>query len=132
MLRITLLSGEALASIAAEEVGDVKALKRRLHQHHGLPPRFRQKLLHEGSVLEDAAMLDSMMEVQVAAETSSEASGKKQRQLPTPAAEYTATGEVSLKRRLDTEDGLPPPCRQRLLHKHQAHPPQAILNPLNP
>ncbi|CAE7228827.1 unnamed protein product [Symbiodinium necroappetens] len=113
MLRITLLSGEALASIAAEEVGDVKALKRRLHQHHGLPPRFRQKLLHEGSVLEDAAMLDSMMEVQVAAETSSEASGKKQRQLPAPAAEYTATGEVSLKRRLDTEDGLPPPCRQR-------------------
>ena len=120
MLRITLLSGEALARIAAVEVGDVKALKRRLHQHYGLPPRFRQKLFHEGTVLDDAAMLDSLMEAPVVADTSSKASDSRQRRLPSP-AEQTAAGEGSLKRRLDTEDGLPPPCRQRLPRKHQAH-----------
>ena len=47
MLRITQLSGEELTSLPLAELSDVKALKQRLHQQHGMPPRFRQRLLHE-------------------------------------------------------------------------------------
>ena len=57
MLRITLLSGEEVTSLALAELSDVKALKQRLHQQHGLPPRFRQRLLHEGNTLDDAVKL---------------------------------------------------------------------------
>ena len=62
MLRITRLSGETLASIPAAEVDDVKALKQRLHQHYDLPPRFRQRLFHEGKSLDDSVSLDSVKE----------------------------------------------------------------------
>ena len=55
MLRITQLSGEELTSIPIEELSDVKALKQRLHENHGLPPRFRQRLLQGGTTLDDAA-----------------------------------------------------------------------------
>ena len=62
MLRITRLSGEDLASLPLAELSDVKALKQRLHKQHGLPPRFRQRLLHAGNALEDAVILTSVME----------------------------------------------------------------------
>mmetsp|Transcript_66832 Transcript_66832/g.156617 ORF Transcript_66832/g.156617 Transcript_66832/m.156617 type:complete len:233 (-) Transcript_66832:8-706(-) len=67
MLRITQLSGEELTSIPIEELSDVKALKQRLHENHGLPPRFRQRLLHGGTTLDDAAKLDSVMDLEVVA-----------------------------------------------------------------
>ena len=64
MLRITLLSGKDVASLPLAELSDVKALKQRLYEQHGLPPRFRQKLLHEANTLEDAVTLASVMESQ--------------------------------------------------------------------
>ena len=64
MLRITLLSGEELASLPLTELSDVKALKQRLHQQHGLPPRFRQRLFHDGSLLDDDFQLDTAMDLQ--------------------------------------------------------------------
>ena len=42
MLQIRMLSGEEVASIPVEEVSNVREVKRRLQQLHGLPPRFRQ------------------------------------------------------------------------------------------
>ena len=57
MLRIRKLSGEEVASVPFAELSDVKSLKQRLHQHHGLPPRFRQRLLHKGNTLDDADRL---------------------------------------------------------------------------
>ena len=58
MLRVTKLSGEEVASIAVGEVSDVGALKRRL-QLPGMPARFRQRLLFNGSVPEDTVELES-------------------------------------------------------------------------
>ena len=46
-----------------EELSDVKALKRYLHQSHGLPPRFRQRLLLHGQILDDATKLEVPMEL---------------------------------------------------------------------
>ena len=98
-----------------------KALKRRLHQQHGLPPRFRQRLLHEGNALDDAVTLDSLaavMDPEVVATSSSEAS-EKSGELAV-ACKRGSAGEGALKRRLDSEDGLPPRCRQRLLLKDKS------------
>ena len=63
MLRITLLSGGELTSIPFMELSDmdIKALKLRLHQQHGLPPRFRQKLMHSDKPLDDDTELDSVI-----------------------------------------------------------------------
>ena len=36
----------------------MRSLKKRLTQLHGLPPRFRQRLLLDGETLEDTAKLD--------------------------------------------------------------------------
>ena len=65
MLRVAKLSGEEVASIEVEEVSDVRSLKQRLSQLHGLPPRFRQRLLLNGRQLEDAAELDSPTDLQL-------------------------------------------------------------------
>ncbi|OLQ11117.1 Kinase D-interacting substrate of 220 kDa [Symbiodinium microadriaticum] len=64
MLHVTLLSGEDLAAFPFSELSDVKALKQRLHEQHGLPPRFRQRLFHEENALDDAVTLASVMESQ--------------------------------------------------------------------
>ncbi|CAE7901887.1 ANKRD50 [Symbiodinium microadriaticum] len=64
MLRVTLLSGEELTSLPLAQLSDVKGLKQRLHQQHGLPPRFRQRLLHDGNPLDDAVQLDTAMDLQ--------------------------------------------------------------------
>ncbi|CAE7907320.1 Kidins220 [Symbiodinium sp. KB8] len=60
-----MLSGNWVASIPAVELGDVKSLKQRLHRLHGLPSRFRQRLFHEGSLLDDAAQLDSLRDLEL-------------------------------------------------------------------
>ncbi|CAE7614504.1 unnamed protein product [Symbiodinium sp. CCMP2592] len=65
MLRITQLSGEELATIPLAEVDNVRSLKLRLHQQHGLPTRFRQKLVHEGRTLDDDEKLDTAMDLTV-------------------------------------------------------------------
>ena len=61
MLQLRMLTGDALTSIPVEEIHDVKGLKLRLNQRHGLPPRFRQRVLFHGEILEDAMTLDSPM-----------------------------------------------------------------------
>ncbi|CAE7948614.1 ANKRD50 [Symbiodinium sp. KB8] len=64
MLRITQLSGE-LTNLPFTELSDVREVKQRLHQQHGLPPRFRQRLLQGGNILDDAVKLDTPMDLQV-------------------------------------------------------------------
>ena len=66
MLRVAKLSGEEVASIAVGEVSDVRSLKQHLSkQHSSLPPRFRQRVLLNDTGLEDAAQLDSPMDLQL-------------------------------------------------------------------
>ncbi|CAE7763969.1 kidins220b [Symbiodinium sp. CCMP2456] len=81
MLRITLLSGEELTSIAVEDVRDVKALKQQLNKMYGLPPRFRQSLLHHGLTLDDSFNLDLPMDLQVVLTTFAEPSDSHMEQL---------------------------------------------------
>eukprot|EP00439_Symbiodinium_sp_Y106_P055112 s173_g7.t1 len=114
MFRITLISGKEVASLPLAELSDVKALKQRLHQQNGLPPRFRQKLLHEGTVLDDAVKLASVMEPQVLAATSPDAVAREPRQLA--AAEHPSVAE----------DGLPPPCSPRLLLDDKTQTPPTV------
>ena len=63
MLQVRLLSGEAVTSIPVQEICDVRGLKQLLSQRHGLPPRFRQRVLACGKDLEDSATLDSPMDL---------------------------------------------------------------------
>ncbi|OLQ10090.1 Ankyrin repeat domain-containing protein 39 [Symbiodinium microadriaticum] len=65
MLRVTMLSGEQVASIPVMELSDVRSLKQRLHRLHNFPTRFRQRLLHEGSPLGDDAKLDSIAHLEL-------------------------------------------------------------------
>ena len=66
MLRIRRVSGEELTTALEEDlVPDVRALKRRLNQLYGLPPRFRQRLLLHGKCLEDTATLQPGMELEL-------------------------------------------------------------------
>ncbi|CAE7838754.1 ANKRD50 [Symbiodinium sp. CCMP2592] len=63
------MTGKQLASIPAEEVDDVRALKQLLHSKHRLPPPFRQRLVYLDSVsdgvLDDLVKLDSPMDLQL-------------------------------------------------------------------
>ena len=114
MLRITLLSGEELTSLPLTELSDVKGLKQRLHQQHGLPPRFRQRLLHEGNALDDAVKLDSAMDLQVLIVAFSEVSEQQWRELYGAAA----SGNVAKARHVTDNEAMtsseifkPPSCR---------------------
>ena len=61
MLQIRMISGET--SIPADEIHDVRGLKRRLNQLHGFPLGFRQRFLLDGEILEDTVKLDSPMDL---------------------------------------------------------------------
>ena len=63
------------------ELSDVKGLKRRLHQQHALPPRFRQRLFHNGGIFDDAFKLDSAMDLQVLMVSFLDASQDQRREL---------------------------------------------------
>ena len=65
MLQIRRVSGEELTTALDDLVPDVRALKRRLNQLYGLPPRFQQRLLLHGKCLEDTATLHPGMELEV-------------------------------------------------------------------
>ena len=58
-----MLSGDVVTSIPAQEIHDVKGLKLRLNRLHGLPPRFRQRVLFHGEILKDEVTLESPMNV---------------------------------------------------------------------
>ncbi|CAE7296544.1 Ankrd17 [Symbiodinium sp. CCMP2592] len=64
MLRVWTVSGEELAALPVEEQSDVRSLKRHLQQFHGLP-RFRQRLLCNGSSLDDDARLVAPVDLQI-------------------------------------------------------------------
>ena len=63
MLRVRMLSGEEVDRLPVGELSDVKELKLRLHQLHGLPTRFRLRLLRDGKCMDDSVMLDSPMDL---------------------------------------------------------------------
>ena len=77
MLRLRMLSGEAVTSIPVEEIHDVKALKQRLAQLRGLPPRFRQRVLFRGEILKDTVTLDSPMNLDLVLLTFADVSQKQ-------------------------------------------------------
>ena len=56
------VSGDELISIPLEEVSDVRSVKRRIARVYRVP-RFRQKLVHDATVLEDGIQIDEPMEV---------------------------------------------------------------------
>ena len=66
MLQISRMSGEGLTIVLEDLIRDVRALKQHLNQRHGLPPRFRQRLLFQGQCLEDTAILHSGMDLELA------------------------------------------------------------------
>ena len=91
MLRIRLLSGADFASIPVAELADVRALKQRLNRLHGLPTRFRQRLLLRGCPLDDSAKVDSPMDLDLILLTHSDSSPAQADELATAAA----TGSTS-------------------------------------
>ena len=48
-----------------EGLRDVRSVKQFLHKEHGLPPRFRQRLLLGGGSLEDGVEVDASMNMQL-------------------------------------------------------------------
>ncbi|CAE7311642.1 ANK1, partial [Symbiodinium necroappetens] len=88
-LRVFQTSGEELASICADDVGSVQELKRRLDGLCGVP-RFRQRLLHEGVVLEDAMSLESSMDVQLVLLNFCEATEEQEEELLVAANSFDA------------------------------------------
>ena len=85
-LRVWNVSGEEVAAIPVEELSTVKELK-----HHLSPlckvPRFKQRLLHAGAVLEDGDKLASPLDVQLVLQGFCPASVEQVRQLATAAEE---------------------------------------------
>ena len=63
-VHIWLASGAELTVLPWEELSDVRTLKAQLQELCGLP-RFRQRLLHEGTVLADDAKLGTWTDLQV-------------------------------------------------------------------
>ncbi|CAE7871849.1 Ankyrin repeat and KH domain-containing protein mask [Symbiodinium microadriaticum] len=64
MLHIWKASGELLLATPVNELSDVRALKRQLRQLTGVP-RFRQRILKDSAILEDAARLDGPADLQL-------------------------------------------------------------------
>ena len=64
MVRVWKPSGESAATIPSELVSDARSLKKHLQKLCGVP-RFRQRLLQESRVLEDAARVSSGVDVQL-------------------------------------------------------------------
>ena len=81
MLHVSMLSGEAVTSIAVEEVHDVRGLKQHLTQLHGLPPRFRQRVFFHGENLEDDVKLDSPMDLDLVLLTCADVSAEQVEEL---------------------------------------------------
>ena len=65
MLCIWTLSGLELASLPYEEWKDIKEVKRYLHEKFSLPPRFRQRLLHQDEPWMDTTKIDAPVDLQL-------------------------------------------------------------------
>ncbi|CAE7904859.1 AKT1 [Symbiodinium microadriaticum] len=64
LIRVFAASGFEVASIPSDVLTDVRSLKKQLHGICGFP-RFRQRLLHNASILQDQMKLDSEMDLQL-------------------------------------------------------------------
>ena len=53
MLHVRMLSGQEMTRMPAKQASSVRGVKRRLQEVHGLPPRFRQRLIFGGASLAD-------------------------------------------------------------------------------
>ena len=93
MLHIRMLSGEEVGKIPVGKLTDVKELKRHLHQLHGLPTRFRQRLLLGGTPMDDSVKLDTPMDLELVLLTHSAAPPTRADELVT-AADSGSTTEV--------------------------------------
>ena len=69
-----MISGEEVATVPLEEASSVREVKRLLHQAHGLPPRFQQRLVLNGARLDDADKLDSQVDLELVVVSYSSAS----------------------------------------------------------
>ncbi|CAE6924894.1 Kidins220 [Symbiodinium sp. KB8] len=107
MLQVSMLSGEAVTSIAVEEVHDVRGLKQHLTQLHGLPPRFRQRVFFHGENLEDDVKLDSPMDLDLVLLTFADVSAEQVEELTAVAGR----GSVSEVRSSETVYMHDPVCR---------------------
>ena len=66
MLQIRMLSGEAVTSIPVKnKIRDVRGVKQHLNRRHGLPPRFRQRVLLRDEIVDDSVILDSSVDLYV-------------------------------------------------------------------
>ena len=70
-----------------EEVSCVREAKRRLQQLHGMPPRFRQRLILHSTNLDDAYELDSELELDLILQTFSDASETQVKELVVAASD---------------------------------------------
>ncbi|CAE7273585.1 Ankyrin repeat domain-containing protein 29 [Symbiodinium microadriaticum] len=93
MLRIANLAGEELARIPLDELTDVKSLKQLLQRTHGFPPRFRQQLLLNEKILDDAFKLETPVELQLVLLTFSSTSQPQTHEL-TAASTVASASEV--------------------------------------
>ena len=66
-----------------QEVSSIRDVKQRLHQLYGLPPRFRQRLILGGANLDDAASLDSPLDLELVVLSFSSPSDTEADDLPT-------------------------------------------------
>ncbi|CAE7761000.1 warA [Symbiodinium sp. CCMP2456] len=64
LLRVWTASGKELVALPVEEIATAKALKRRLQSLCGLP-RFQQRLLHEGTDLDDDFRFAGSLDLQL-------------------------------------------------------------------
>ena len=64
MLQVWKASGDAILAKSMEELSDVRALKRQLQRLCGVP-RFQQRLLHGGVILDEDTRLDSPIDVEL-------------------------------------------------------------------
>ncbi|CAE7313729.1 mask, partial [Symbiodinium microadriaticum] len=86
LLRVWKASGEEMASLPVEQLSDVKALKRYLEPLCGTP-RFRQRLLNDGVMLDDGAVLNSPLDLQLVLLRFSDASDRMDTNLSKAAEE---------------------------------------------
>ena len=117
MLKLRMLSGEAVTSIPVEEVQDVKGLKQRLNQLHGLPTRFRQRILFRGETLKDTVMLNSPMNLDLVLLTFADVSQQQVEDLA-DAAEQGSVSEVgNVERVCAAAQNRTKCCSVTLLHR---------------
>ena len=92
-----MISGEVVTSMDLDELHAVRDLKDRLNQRHGMPPRFRQRLLFHGKSLDDTTQLDSPMDLDLVLLTFADVTQSQVDELTAAATEGSINEVGSLK-----------------------------------